>query len=141
MNTLEKLKLYKEKQRLLKLEQEKEIDKLKEEDINEYLCVKNKNEAYKAISIMCKATVAAELIIGAYSLLQNDKFRYDISNFLKGGFNPIINDLCTQAYIYLLVSAVVFNILSTKFNELSDIYWQEKNSLETKNPNLKYIKE
>ena len=131
------IKLYRLKLRLYlkKKFNNKEIDDLLEEEENltdQYYRAKEKKNIFLMASIISKLTCITEALLGFYAMTCDNQLKYHISSYATNGIRPIRNDFNNELYIYLFTTMAVFNILSHKTYELSDIYWNKQNLFENK---------
>ena len=150
-NIKEKIKLYKEKRKLLKKENEifenmaaQEFLSLPEDLQNSYASLYNTKELVKIIEIL--SLIDSVICTGGLgiSIANDSDLRYDISNMLTSGIDQVIYDLKAPLYVSFISTAVIMYILYSRTYEYGKELDICKMNFEYEEPKLKgykYVKE
>ena len=138
MNKLcEKIKLYKEKNKLLKEKYINDFNWLPDELVDDYIDIINKNEIMNGLKVYNALTITTHSMFLLYVILTDNELKYNILNMINTGITPVINDVVTDdLYKYFTFIIILSSLLYSKFDEMSKSVNLGKNLLEKEEPNL-----
>ncbi|MBQ9024462.1 MAG: hypothetical protein IJ105_04495 [Bacilli bacterium] len=142
MNKLcEKIKLYKEKNKLLKEKYINDFNSLPDELVDDYIDIINKNEIMNGLKVYNALTITTHSMFLLYVILTDNELKYNILNMINTGITPVINDVVTDdLYKYFTFIIILSSLLYSKFDEMSKSVNLGKKLLEKEEPKLKGYK-
>ena len=143
MDIKEKLKLYNEERKLLKIKKVNDFLDLDDDLVKEYFSIITKNDTAAGLSVLSSLTFLMHLFEFYYTIRIDNNLREDLIDLFKYGIDPVIDDFNDPLYRYLIIMTIVSYIATKKSLEFFYNTNKSKMLYEEKEPKLKgykYIK-
>lgn len=141
---LEKIKLYEEKNKLIKLKEINDFLSLSENDKKDYIYIDDINEMAGIYKTFSGINLITNMGLLSYTLFTDDGLKCVILNYLNSGSLPIVEHFnSTQLYEYLIIMSFISLLAYSKISDIYEEINSEKKILEEQEPKLKgykYIK-